>query len=71
MKTHIKEIYIKIFGEDIFPHIEKAINEDGWYCTEKNDQWLPLQQNHLPFLEFRNGNRDFIPKLLLKDERSN
>jgi hypothetical protein len=66
MTTHIKEIYIKIFGEIIFQHIEKAIDDEGWYCSEKNDQWLQLQHNHLPLLEFRNGNKDFIPKVLLK-----
>jgi hypothetical protein len=66
METNIKEIYIKIFGENIFTHIEKAIDKDGWYCTEKNDKWLPLQPTHLLLLEFRNGNRDFIPKVLLK-----
>lgn len=66
MTTKIKEAYIKIFGEDIFPHIEKAIDSDGWYQTEKNDQWLPLQSYHLSFLQFRNGNKDFIPKVLFK-----
>ena len=29
MKTNIKEVYVRIFGEDIFPHIEKAIDENG------------------------------------------
>ena len=67
MKTNVKEVYVRIFGEDIFPHIEKAIDENGWYCSEKNDQWLPLQLYQLPMLDFRNGNRDFIPKVLLKD----
>ena len=50
MKTNIKEVYVRIFGEDIFPHIEKAIDENGWYCSEKNDQWLPLQPYQLPKL---------------------
>jgi hypothetical protein len=49
----------------------KAIDDDGWYSSEKNDQWLPLQPNQLPLLDFRNGNRDFIPKVLLKDKHSN
>ena len=68
MTTNIKEVYIMIFGENIFPNIEKAIDNEGWYCSEKNDQWLQIQPDQLSILEFRNGNRDFIPKVLLKTQ---
>lgn len=64
-KDDIKAFYIVFFGAEIFPLIEKAIDDDGWYCSEKNDLWLKLEPHHIPSLSFRNGNKDFIPTTLL------
>jgi hypothetical protein len=54
-------VYTKIFGRSAYPLIEKAIDEDGWYCSEKNDRWLQVEPHNMSLLQFRNGNKDLRP----------
>jgi len=60
MKTEIKQAYIDLFGEKVFPEIEKGIDEEGWYSNERNGAWLPISNEHLKKIEF-NDKKDFRP----------
>lgn len=60
----IKEAYIKIFGEVIFHHIKKGIDEHGWYSNERNDQWLPVGPDTLHKLDFSVDKKELRPKSL-------
>lgn len=63
-KEKYREAYTKMFGESAYPFIEKAIDDEGWYCSEKNDRWLQVGPNQINLLEFRNGKKDLRPLVL-------
>ena len=61
----IKEAYIELFGESIYLQIAKGIDSSGWYSNERNDAWLPLQnQRIMDKLDFKSGNAELRPKSL-------
>lgn len=57
----IKEKYIEILGTVIWPQIEKAIDNEGWYSNERNDQWLPIAPHNIHKFDYRNENTEIRP----------
>jgi len=66
ISKEIYDAYVELFGKITYPHIDKAIDADGWYSSEKNDQWLVVQPHLIKHLDFRNDNKDLRPKALNK-----
>lgn len=61
-KDSIHETYVRMFGLSAFLIIENAIDEDGWFCTEKCDRWLQIEPHNMKLLQFRNDYKDFRPR---------
>lgn len=65
-KDRIKQAYVELFGQSMYINIEKGIDENGWYSNERNDAWLPLQnQPIINQLDFKRGYTEFRPKSLI------
>ncbi len=62
-KESIRETYVRMFGLVAFLTIEKAIDDDGWFSSEKSEKWLQIEPHNMSLLQFRNEYKDFRPRV--------